>query len=58
MGFHGQINYLQQNIPGPDWRDGVGVIKSDRLMINPGVELYFIAAKRMCSLLIEPQHKK
>ena len=45
VGFHwvkyGQtnLNDLLQDIPGPDWRDGVGVIKSDRLMINPGVEL-------------------
>ena len=25
-----------------DWKDGVGVIKSDRLMINPGVELIIL----------------
>ena len=40
---HGQtnVNGLLQDIQGPDWRDDVGVSKSDRLMINPGVELYF-----------------
>ena len=49
VGFHwfkyGQtnLNGLLQDIPEPDMRDGVGVIKSDRLMINPEVELIFMA---------------
>ena len=31
---YGQTNCLQEDIPGPNCADGVGVIKSDRLMIN------------------------